>query len=450
MRLIRGFCRNIVDAFTLIELLVVVAIIAILAALLLPALTAARERARRTSCAGNLQQMGQGIEMYLGLYGDYYPGGHGWRTWNSQSDDSSAPDYEPNHAYDRAAGLNLETYTARDPETGNYETIYAHHAYHPSYGAGAGRHWGDLTQMYRTIGSGWVDSDRYYHVENLKVAPRGLGLLLSTGSLPDSRVMYCPSATDVEYGIQGQTGDRYPQTLRAWLQAGGTDAETLTHGDWQSPYRIMHGLSYVNHNYYGVLSQYHYRNMPISTKPGRYWNISTRHRSGWVHIPNQPITIAYTRPKVVTTYGAPAFKTSRLLGSRALVSDSFDKHDGTIGHYPISETFPGMGQHVHRDGYNVLYGDYAVRWYGDNEQRLIWWRSARPGDTWGGYSNAYADNWTIHGSGLSYVSNMVANTFGSAAVNEGMESGLAWQLMDMAAGVDEMDLQANFVPSDTP
>lgn len=61
------------QTFTLIELLIVVAIIAILAAMLLPALNQARERGRSASCINNLRQLGSGFQLYSADHADFLP-----------------------------------------------------------------------------------------------------------------------------------------------------------------------------------------------------------------------------------------------------------------------------------------------------------------------------------------------------------------------------------------
>jgi len=74
--------------FTLIELLVVMAIIAILAAMLMPALRRAREAARRTSCLNNLKELGAGLAQWEKDHGEI-PSYH--NTWNRNWQDNGFP-----------------------------------------------------------------------------------------------------------------------------------------------------------------------------------------------------------------------------------------------------------------------------------------------------------------------------------------------------------------------
>lgn len=73
-------------AFTLIEMLVVIAVIGVLIALLLPAIQAARESARRTACKSNLRQVGQALQMHHDARGTFPAG---WTT--SDVNDPESP-----------------------------------------------------------------------------------------------------------------------------------------------------------------------------------------------------------------------------------------------------------------------------------------------------------------------------------------------------------------------
>jgi prepilin-type processing-associated H-X9-DG protein len=89
--------------------------------------------------------------------------------------------------------------------------------------------------------------------------------------------------------------------------------------------------------------------------------------------------------------GTPILATQKMLGGRSIVSDSWSAHQtysgvipawqsavipyGTDGHCNMNLGGPGCGWWGHRDGYNVLYGDWHAKWYGDGQQKLLWWES---------------------------------------------------------------------------
>jgi prepilin-type N-terminal cleavage/methylation domain-containing protein/prepilin-type processing-associated H-X9-DG protein len=421
-------------AFTLIELLVVIAIIAILAALLLPALAAAREKARRASCMNNLKQIAIALESYCSDYNGHFPSWTGVGVSEDESWFKNFPDANRQCASNVTSGdcgFGSGFYHANGENSWKY--LWKWNAdYKGSPGdtpVGVGSEW---LSYYRVIGYGKTTTG--LDEPGLKHAPHGLGYLLATGYMGNAKSYYCASSGGgaVNPAAGPGLGKSGGYRLADWKTAGGFDAKTMQYGKWKT-----YGWGWSGETI--LWSHYAYRNVPLQHKQA--WHTYAEDQR------DLRTALAFTKPAQFLKYGAPNFRTQKQLGGRSIVSDGFDKtfqfsrYVDALGNpypdAPDSVGMAGMGITAHRDGYNVLYGDGHAKWLGDPQQRLIWFdQGAQPANGTQEPRNCLSTNFWYGAFGPYAIKSDGTTAMTADDVLWTESSASVWHDFDVDAGVD--------------
>jgi prepilin-type N-terminal cleavage/methylation domain-containing protein len=429
-------------AFTLIEMLVVIAIIGILAALLLPALTSAREKARRVACLNNLNQFSKALESYCADFSGYFPcyPGYGIDPSSSTQAGSGQVTYTAyiNGGQYTCQMTGLIAYKSSIVESNpivsaeNEGTVVSDEPLTLPVFGGVAQTSGTPCSLafpgvnfFRTIffgsptifyGSATKD-ERPQPGKACFAGPVGLGYLVTGGYVQDVKAFLCPSAP----GMPWDAGAKYAGLTKGDLSTlmtntGLSDADALRGGNYPQmvqnygaqPNSYGWQVGWQNQaNVYGFECSYNYRGVPISTsgaplaftgpgKGGVPYTSPALTKVG-VGVPLDSSGLPYadftdtTTPGIKAYAGCPQFKSQKLLGNRAICSDTFSKWDEPIGGtysgaLTIQNTL-GYGTWAHKTAYNVLYGDWHVSTVSDTEGTILNWSSAN----YNGTPLAYAD-----------------------------------------------------------